>query len=278
MVQESGPQLTGLLADFAATHSPSKWFPSQAVQAQPAPGPAPAVSSVGGVPPGRLASASWSPGLPVEPHAGQPYRGRLDSPTIATAWPGARPGTDFETLAPPEPAPRVFPAPPARTAARSETPRRRPLEGDRPSNSDDEASETRLERIVERTLVPAVRPSPQATQAPQAPSVAPAPPVVPDLAPATRPARASSAPAVPAASQAPSAEPVTRFLQPVVPPLPDLAARNPPPQPAPTVNVTIGRIEVRATPPVASQRRPAPRPQIMSLDEYLQSRTNGGRR
>ncbi len=48
--------------------------------------------------------------------------------------------------------------------------------------------------------------------------------------------------------------------------------------PAPTIQVTIGRIEVRATPP------PTPRPQtsrsapsVMSLDDYLNQRTRGGR-
>lgn len=45
-----------------------------------------------------------------------------------------------------------------------------------------------------------------------------------------------------------------------------------PPQPAsPTIHVTIGRIEVRATPPPpASKQRPAPA--VMSLDDYLKQR------
>jgi hypothetical protein len=50
------------------------------------------------------------------------------------------------------------------------------------------------------------------------------------------------------------------------------------PPPAPTIHVTIGRVEVRATAPAAPppQRRPAPR--RMSLDEYLTQRSSGGRR
>jgi len=45
---------------------------------------------------------------------------------------------------------------------------------------------------------------------------------------------------------------------------------------APTINVTIGRIEVRATPPLANQptRAASSRQSGMSLDEYLQQRNN----
>jgi hypothetical protein len=51
------------------------------------------------------------------------------------------------------------------------------------------------------------------------------------------------------------------------------------PEPDPTIQVTIGRVEVRATPPPA----PAPRkersvPPVMSLEEYLRRRDNGGSR
>jgi len=46
-------------------------------------------------------------------------------------------------------------------------------------------------------------------------------------------------------------------------------------EPAPVINVTIGRIEVRATTPATSARKqPAAKP-TMSLDEYLQRRTRG---
>jgi hypothetical protein len=48
------------------------------------------------------------------------------------------------------------------------------------------------------------------------------------------------------------------------------------PSPAPTVNVTIGRIEVRATPaPPASAPKPRSTP-VMTLEEYLQRRATGG--
>jgi hypothetical protein len=47
------------------------------------------------------------------------------------------------------------------------------------------------------------------------------------------------------------------------------------PEPAPTIQVTIGRIEVRATPPSSSKRQPATVP-VMSLDDYLRQRAGGG--
>lgn len=49
-----------------------------------------------------------------------------------------------------------------------------------------------------------------------------------------------------------------------------------PSRPAPTIQVTIGRIEVRATPPPAStQPKPRPASPVMSLDEYLRQRGGG---
>jgi hypothetical protein len=51
------------------------------------------------------------------------------------------------------------------------------------------------------------------------------------------------------------------------------------PAPTPTIQVTIGRIEVRATPaaaPPARKERSAP--QVMSLDDYLHQRNQGGGR
>ena len=55
------------------------------------------------------------------------------------------------------------------------------------------------------------------------------------------------------------------------------AAFTPPaPAPAPTINVTIGRIEIKASPPARSPRRspPATTP-VMTLETYLQQRTGG---
>jgi hypothetical protein len=55
---------------------------------------------------------------------------------------------------------------------------------------------------------------------------------------------------------------------------PDAALEPPAP---PVIHVTIGRVEVRATPPPAPSRRTPPVTSTMSLEEYLRSR-NGGRR
>jgi hypothetical protein len=47
-------------------------------------------------------------------------------------------------------------------------------------------------------------------------------------------------------------------------------------QPEPVINVTIGRIEVRATvPPQKQSPRPGNRPPVMGLDEYLRRRSGG---
>jgi hypothetical protein len=49
------------------------------------------------------------------------------------------------------------------------------------------------------------------------------------------------------------------------------------PQPAPTINVTIGRIEVKATTSAPEPKRSASTTRTMSLDEYLQRRQGGQR-
>lgn len=47
-------------------------------------------------------------------------------------------------------------------------------------------------------------------------------------------------------------------------------------EPAPVINVTIGRIEVRATTPTTPPRKQPSAKPLMSLDEYLRRRTRGG--
>jgi hypothetical protein len=49
-------------------------------------------------------------------------------------------------------------------------------------------------------------------------------------------------------------------------------------QAAPTINVTIGRIEIRAITPASQPRKQPPGAQTMSLDEYLHQRNRGGAR
>lgn len=66
---------------------------------------------------------------------------------------------------------------------------------------------------------------------------------------------------------------ITPFIQPIKT---TVIASTEPSQPTPTIQVTIGRIEVRATAPVnplSTQARP--KPPVMSLDEYLRQRGGG---
>lgn len=46
----------------------------------------------------------------------------------------------------------------------------------------------------------------------------------------------------------------------------------------PTIQVTIGRVEVRAVPPPPAPQKTRPRPPVMTLDEYLRQRNQGGQR
>jgi hypothetical protein len=46
----------------------------------------------------------------------------------------------------------------------------------------------------------------------------------------------------------------------------------------PTIQVTIGRVEVRATPLPPAPQKPRSGPPVMTLDEYLRQRTQGGQR
>jgi len=50
------------------------------------------------------------------------------------------------------------------------------------------------------------------------------------------------------------------------------------PVPVPSIQVTIGRVEVRATPAAAPARPRAKKETEMSLETYLQHRAEGGRR
>jgi hypothetical protein len=50
-----------------------------------------------------------------------------------------------------------------------------------------------------------------------------------------------------------------------------------PPPPEPTIHVTIGRVEVRATPPAAADAPAPAAPAVVGLDDYLRRRGGGGR-
>lgn len=77
----------------------------------------------------------------------------------------------------------------------------------------------------------------------------------------------------------PQMMPVAEKKRPNVPETPVPTPEAAPP-PMPTVHVTIGRIEVRATPPpatTAQAQRQKPAPTVMSLDDYLHQQAKGGR-
>ncbi|HRJ53110.1 MAG TPA: hypothetical protein PLE99_10095 [Candidatus Thiothrix moscowensis] len=103
--------------------------------------------------------------------------------------------------------------------------------------------------VPQQQQPPAAQPTPNInpTQSPVLPQT---PRIEPRLLPAER-SGIMTAPAIPAFS----------------PPEP------PPPQPEPVINVTIGRIEIRATVATSKQKpQAAARPPVMGLDEYLRQR------
>lgn len=68
-------------------------------------------------------------------------------------------------------------------------------------------------------------------------------------------------------------EPALPSIEPNLPLwLPEQPATLPASPPAPTIHVTIGRIEVRASAQSAPTPRPAARPHVQTLDEYLRHR------
>jgi len=102
--------------------------------------------------------------------------------------------------------------------------------------------------------------------------------------------REETGPSIPAVASNPVVvrEPLERDLparsevQAIVPtirPLPRIGPIAPSPvTPPPSITVTIGRVEVRALqPPVQQRAKPKPAP-VLSLEDYLRQRANGGRR
>jgi hypothetical protein len=190
--------------------------------------------------------------------------------------------------APLPPAPtRSPPAPPAQTeplavnrspVPESDIPAPSPAPEARPTPPAQAPNTSTIVR--ERTVE--IRPAPQAAPEPtsvggergqiQAWPVLPAPAV---QAPRRQDQMAEAAERVPVERDVPHLVP-----RPTSPPLPGpRERRNRPPPPTtslPVVNVTIGRIEVRAKRPAAPAARPAERPSpVMSLDEYLKQRQGG---
>jgi hypothetical protein len=206
---------------------------------------------------------------PIEPDpapAPEPYRGRLDAPKMNPPGPDSSPVKPGQSEKQPvttiiqsvkEVKDVIGPSAPVTTEV---VPANEPVRSYHSSDlGAEQVREVVIEQRSEHVLVPNTIKTAEQEPSPEKPK------------PATQ-----SRPVVPAPTPAPT--PPSQDLRPVVPPLPDLAPRSAPPEPSPTINVSIGRVEVRATaPPANPARKPTPAPQIMSLDEYLQSRSNGER-
>ena len=205
----------------------------------------------------------------AHPPLEQPYRGRLDRPASVPPVGESTPGEPAQVVAQTQPA-ILQPLTEAIEVVGSgvpETTKVVPTNDPARSNhfsdlGSEQVREVVVERHTERILLPTtIKPAAQEPASQSTPIPFPLSPESPSL---------------PTASPTPI--PPTQELHPVTLPLPDLAPRSAPSQPNQTINVSIGRIEVRATPsPAAPPRKPAPAPRVMSLDEYLQSRSNGGR-
>jgi hypothetical protein len=128
-------------------------------------------------------------------------------------------------------------------------------------------------RAQEEAVSPTVRrrtPARESVARPARPTPEPAPARRPTVRDALAP-RAQAPP--PARRAAPAVVAPTLAVRPPPPPL-NVQVR----EPAPTVRVTIGRVDVRAVapePPARPKRKPKPAPRV-SLDEYLGRARSGG--
>jgi hypothetical protein len=238
---DTSPRVDPAYASLPPDSSPAEFRPAPLF-----PGPALTGPRLEGGPPARPAPPFDLPGV-------QPYRGRLDPPPAVLPAPEAKTARQITPTPSPEAPGR------AQSGSDHETGSLPPRTPSQPADAPHPPREYLLERIVERTLVPAPATTGQLSTATAAQPVSASPQ-----------SAAANAPA-------PDPGPASRELRPLVPPLPDLTVHQAAP-PAPTINVTISRVEVRAAPPSAAPRRSSPQPKLMSLDEYLQSRSSGERR
>ncbi len=124
-------------------------------------------------------------------------------------------------------------------------------------------------RLVERAEPPQTRP-PKAEQ----------PATVPPITTIPAPAPSSSGPLLDRERSAATQKIIVTKTRPFTPPQTPAPLPSPPPAaaaapPAPAIHVTIGRVEVRATPPAAKERPHRSQSPVMSLDDYLRQRAKG---
>ncbi len=86
------------------------------------------------------------------------------------------------------------------------------------------------------------------------------------------------APGLPPRTPSPETSPPSPMLAPHPPAFPETAPAADPPQAAPAIHVSIGRVVVRAvTQPAPSRRKEAAPSNVMTLDDYLSRRKKRGR-
>lgn len=129
-----------------------------------------------------------------------------------------------------------------------------------------------MERVITETRL-VERAEPSQTRPPQAeqPAIVPAVTTVPT--PSSEPLPDREQPAAVQKIIVTQTRPFTppQTPAPLPPPTPAAAAASP----APAIHVTIGRVEVRATPPAAKERPHRSQSPVMSLDDYLRQRAKG---
>jgi hypothetical protein len=307
------PALPGLV-DFEPSDDAELTSPSDADRYEPAPPakPAPssgdlAVSAAHAPEPGKRPHDRSAPAIsPSPPVAGsQPPASQSRPQRSAAARPEAEPGTPAvsERVAPAVQPPTEPPSPailmPDTSTVSASREELRPSEERRPASPP--SAERQPARSQPPAAAPAALPEIRPTSAPE-PS-APVRPAVLNSGPfapretsridtsaashhqiePTAPS-AGTASAAPQAAQKPSAEPILGrvdgrpAVEPhVVEPLADAPSHRARTELAPTIRVTIGRIEIRATLPPASPPRTQPvrRQPALPLAQYLQRRNEG---
>ncbi|MFO7539813.1 MAG: hypothetical protein R6X32_17380 [Chloroflexota bacterium] len=136
-----------------------------------------------------------------------------------------------------------------------------------------------------RTMPVVVEKRPLTRSAAKTTGQEPTPPAAIPAPKATRANKQSAAPAQTALQQITPAVALNDLRPSVSPPRPirprgqeqRATSREETAVPAPTIQVHIGRIEVRATPPPPSPKKSRPQPSLTSLDDYLRQRNGGGR-
>lgn len=247
----------------------------------------------------NLAARSLNLTNAVQPRLASPFEPlRLTGefvagPLFSAEQPEATPLTMETEFRPAAPTPHPEPPTQARVVTRGETTLPPPARGRQPEREiigrgsvierDVPLGEPQPHAHPEPSPMPAARPGtltpvlPQMRLAPAQPLAPPAP-AVERVAPPEKlqpPAHAHPEPSPMQAARPGTLTPVLPQIrlapaQPLAPPAPA------PGLPTPTIQVTIGRIEVKATPPAPPSKKQRPAAPVMSLEEYLRRRAGGG--